>query len=368
MAGTAPSLTALLPLESQSQSQPRRQGGPRGWPGGVDCAGVDGRWPASQPASSQPATALQQAVQQAPLGSMVATRLLLLRLALGSTSMAPDIPKPVAFWTFQEPTGSPRRSQPPALHSYQLTDGDTQHPVESARIAGPFGPRVLNFTASSPTQRLRAERQNVPALTSGLAGPGAEVSLIAWVQRPTGGWFHGFLAGVWGDADGARGAPHPPQNTRQYAVYFDLGACNGENGHGGVVYQHGLAAHISNSGGATPGHPFCVTAACGPQSLAPNAWHCVGNVYDGRDIRAYVNGTLANNSKVNPYPYPGGIYSPEAANRSSDGAEFGVGVSMSFGVNQFTGLLGGLVVFNRSLSQSQLAEVCDWPWRQPHGL
>ena len=164
-----------------------------------------------------------------------------------------------------------------------------------------------------------------------------------------------------GDADGAKGAPHTAQNARQYALYFDLGTCNGEAGHGGVRYARGLAAHISNSGGATPGHPYCVTAACDPRPLVASDWHCVANVYDGQSIHAYVNGTLGTNGAVNPYPYPGGVYSPEAANRSSAGAEFGVGVSMSFGVNQYMGLLGGLVVYNESLTAAQVMQVCDWP-------
>ena len=269
-------------------------------------------------------------------------------------------PVPLAFWKFQEPLGSPRVSE--GLHSYALTDGDPVHPVSSTSSGGLFGPRALNFTASSPTQRLRAERRDVPALTVDLAGPSATVSLVAWVKRPTGRRYsHGFLAGVWGDADGAKGATHRPQSARQYAMYFDLGACNGEAGHSGVVYNHGLAAHIFDCGGATPGHPYCVTAACDPRPLPTDDWTCVANVYDGKAINAFMNATLARNGAVNPYPYPGGIYSPEKANRSFAGAEFGVGVSMSFGANQYTGLLGGLAVFGQALSAAELRQVCDWP-------
>jgi hypothetical protein len=84
-------------------------------------------------------------------------------------------------------------------------------------------------------------------------------------------------------------------------------------------------------------------------------------VYDGKEIRAYVNATLTSNGNHNPFPYSGGIYSPEAHNRTEFGAEFGVGVSMSFGINQWTGLLGGLAVFDEALTQAQLADVCEWP-------
>ena len=57
-----------------------------------------------------------------------------------------------------------------------------------------------------------------------------------------------------------------------------------------------------------------------------------------------------------------GIYSPEADNRTAEGAEFGVGVAMSFGYNQYTGLLGGLAVFGHALTQPQVAQVCAWPY------
>ena len=51
-----------------------------------------------------------------------------------SPSPAPSapLPPPTAFWTFQEPTGSPRMST--GLHTYSLTDGDLAHPVE--RVSG----------------------------------------------------------------------------------------------------------------------------------------------------------------------------------------------------------------------------------------
>ena len=41
-------------------------------------------------------------------------------------------------------------------------------------------------------------------------------------------------------------------------------------------------------------------------------------------------------------------------------AEFGVGVSMSTGINQFSGLLGGLAVFQHALTPVEVAEVCGW--------
>jgi hypothetical protein len=97
---------------------------------------------------------------------------------------------------------------------------------------------AANFTADSPTQRLKADRSAVPALTSDIGGPNAVVSMVAWVRRPGmsvhhgvhSDGFYGFLAGVWGDF------PLGPEKleARQYALFFDLGACNFFEGKGAV--------------------------------------------------------------------------------------------------------------------------------------
>ena len=166
--------------------------------------------------------------------------------------------------------------------------------------------------------------------------------MVAWVKRPKGhpksphqgnSTFYGFLAGVWGDV------PLGPEQleARQYAMFFDLGACNyykgtcirvtcthhtilpsrhaidtsssltstctartarvcnvvqQQQGKGAVAgtpgYNHGFAAHTSNCGGATPGYPYAMTAACDSRQLSEDDWHCVANVYDGTAINAYV--------------------------------------------------------------------------------
>jgi hypothetical protein len=282
------------------------------------------------------------------IGMLTRAAFLLTSLPVFSVHALKFSPEPLALWTFQEPTGRPRLSV--GMHEYSLEDGNNSYPVERG-IGGLFGPFSANFTAAAPNQRLRAERATVPALTVDLGGVSARVSLVAWVRRPVQqsnnrSSFYGFVAGVWGDTS---------MEARQYALYFDLGACNGD----APTYAHGAAAHISNVGGPTPGHKWSVTAACDPRPLPPDMWHCVANVYDGETIRVYVNATLSDNGNVNPYPLTGGIYSPEAAGRA--GAEFGVGVTPAFGFNQFEGLLGGLAVFNSALTPVQLGAVCEWP-------
>ena len=275
--------------------------------------------------------------------------MVVLRLLSASTLICAAVaaaPTPVSFWTFQEPAGSPRVSS--GLYSYTLTEGDPANPVER-QSGGLFGEYAAYFPAASPDQRLRANRSSVSALTVDIAGPSAVVSLVAWIKRTNASapFSSGFLAGVWGDTG---------IEARQYAMYFNLGMC-----YSSPVYHEGFAAHVSPTGGPTPGHQYCVTGACDPRSLAGDDWHCVTHTYDGQFIRAYVNATLASNGAYNPFPLTGGIYSPEAFGKP--GAEFGVGVSMAFGYNQYQGLLGGLAVFNATLSSDEVAEVCAWPQR-----
>ena len=253
-------------------------------------------------------------------------------------------PEPLSFWTFQEASGLPKTSS--GVFNYTLTDSDPSNPILRASD-GLFGPYSAEFQATTPSQRLRADRTAVPGLTIDIAGPNAVVSMVAWIKRTnmSAPFSKGFLAGVWGDT---------AIEARQYAMYFDLGMC-----YSAPIYNEGFAAHVSPTGGPTPGHQFCVTGACDPRSLGANDWHCVTHTYDGANIRAYVNATLSQNGDFNPFPLVGGIYSPEKAGKP--GAEFGVGVSMSFGDNQYQGLLAGLAVFNVTLSVDEVAEVCAWP-------
>ena len=272
-------------------------------------------------------------------------------------------PPPLAFWTFQEPTGAPRVSQGSA-GPYALVDGNSSHPVARVAVAGggPFGPYAASFVPPSGNNsaRLFASRTSAPAITSGIGGPDATVTLLAWVSIPESVTPEGLVAGCW-DEYGVEGGS---TGAREYAIFLNLGKCAPSNG---SVYNGGLAAHISPVGGPTPGDRFCSTAACDPRVLAPApAWHCLANTYDGVDIRAYVNATFVNNAARNPFPLKGGIFSP-AGLPGRIGAEFGVGanrVNSTPGApphwsNYYHGLLGGLAVWNSSLDPSDIAAACS---------
>ena len=291
----------------------------------------------------------------------------LLSLLAGTGPGAAALPQPLALWRFQE-AAAPYLSAGTA-GAYSLLQGNASRPIPTVPASGaPFGPLAACFgshcSASAAaaaaagfnnSARLYAPRDAAPAITEGLSGPSATVTLVAWVSLPSLDQPEGLGAGVWdeyGVEGGATGA-------RAYAIFLNLGAC-----HGGEPYAGGLAAHISPLGGPSPGSRYCTSAACDSRALAPSpAWHCLANTYDGSAIRAYVNGSLVANAWRNPYNLTGGIFRPGPGRV---GAEFGVGanrINATAGAppqwsNVFEGLLGGLAVWGSALDEGEVAQAC----------
>ena len=266
---------------------------------------------------------------------------------------------PLALWELQEPTGAPRISVGTA-GPYALLDGNATFPIPTVRVEnGPFGPFAAQFLPppANNSARLFAPRDSAPAITEGIAGPNATVTLVAWVKLLPGRKAEGMVAGVWdeyGIVGGATGA-------RQYAIFLNLGKCYGNNG---TLYNGGLAGHISDVGGPTPGERFCSTAACDARTLGPD-WHCLATTYDDSFIKVYVNGTFEGNANRNPYALEGGIFDP-ASLPGRAGAEFGVGanrVNSTPGApfhwdNYFEGLLGGVAVWDAALGEADVVQAC----------
>ena len=76
--------------------------------------------------------------------------------------------------------------------------------------------------------------------------------------------------------------------------------------------------------------------------------------YDGLYARSYLNGRLDEFGKKNPYYYPGVLYSPETGR-----SDFTVGAVDRSGEigNWFRGLVGGLAIFGRALSDDEIASL-----------
>ncbi len=177
------------------------------------------------------------------------------------------------------------------------------------------------------------------------------VTVIAWVKWE--GKKTGFVGGMWNEyQDGGK---------RQYGLFISLPHYNGKDQ---------VCGHISKTGKPTPPFPYSIDYSASKQIVPKEKWTCVAFTYDGEYIRSYVNGIaenrepeLINNTKgfegypngltqrKNPYYYPDGM--------GNNGSDFTVGavlVNGSMG-NSFKGLIGGLAVFNRPLTDAEMRKI-----------
>jgi len=260
----------------------------------------------------------------------------------------------------QEGTGEARVSEGSA-GPYRLIDGNSSSPIHTVAVENaPFGAfaALFNTSETNNSARLYAPRESVPRITDGIGGPNATVTLVNWVRVSPGHLPEGFVSGVW-DEYGVEGGA---SGARQYAIFLNLGACSPSNG---SSYRGGLASHISPVGGPTPGQKYCMTAACDPRPVPPNAWHCLATVYDGEYIRAFVNGTLEGNAWRNPFALTGGIFSPSGL-PGRVGAEFGVGANRVNSTpgspfhwsNYYSGFIGGIAVWDSALDLAGVKQAC----------
>jgi hypothetical protein len=160
----------------------------------------------------------------------------------------------------------------------------------------------------------------------------------------------GFIGGMWNEyQDGGK---------RQYGLFVSLPHYNGRDQ---------VCGHISWTGKPTPPFPYSIDYSASNQPVDAGEWSCVAFTYDGQYIRSFLNGEfearepeLIRNTKgfegypdgliqsKNPYYFPDGM--------GNNGSDFTVGaVLLKSGMGNFyKGLIGGLAVFDRALSESEI--------------
>ncbi len=244
----------------------------------------------------------------------------------------------VAFWDFQENSNQPRISRGPQAVQLEV------HGVVEGVEGGVFGEFGARFNGQGHLSAPRGDTRNQALF---IGGPGAQVSLLTWLKRekrPDDRCCE-FVAGVWNE-----------HALRQYALFLDLRIHDG--------FQQ-LGAHISRTGGQTPGFKYCMEAAMGQTPVALGEWICAAISYDGRVAKTYLNGVLDEREGRNPLFYEGPLF-----DGGPNGSDFTVGatprpetVDADFkphgGViaNPFYGVLGGLAVYNRALSAGEIADL-----------
>lgn len=278
----------------------------------------------------------------------------------------------VAFWVFGENAGSPRQS---------ILVGK---PFPLQEVGGPV-PRVRggSFSGSSAlfdgSHYFRLPRATLGALD--IHGKDAQVSMFSVVRLDEIGKWGGTIAGIWSEGQGA----HDDTGTRQYAMLFNMPTYGG---------ARQLTPHVSSEGGVSrradgSALPWCVDYAAPISELPVGRWVTLGFTYDGKFIRAYINGIMESRRMdpvkdkrtdgyfttegpgggprgMNPYYHGRGIfhYDPalHAATKPKGPADFTVGARYAGGSmlgEALKGRMAGLAVFTRALTDEEMKRLHD---------
>lgn len=287
----------------------------------------------------------------------------------GDESVVLKTPNLVAFWTFGEEPGQPRKSIAPG-GDYPLTE--VNGPIARAD-GGPYSGYSIDFNGK---QYLELPYEQTGKLN--ISGRDAQVSMFAVVriidlrQSRT-------IAGMWSEGKGR----NDDSGTRQYAMLMNMPTYGGPNQ---------LVPHISAEGGVTrradgSAFPWCADYAATKQSVPEEKWCTLTFTYDGKYIKAYINGTFeprkldpkkdrredryftqegpdGGDRGMNPYYHGKGIfgYDPakHAESKPDGGADFTVGARYAVGsfLREATkGKFGGLAVFDRALTDDEVLQL-----------
>jgi hypothetical protein len=244
----------------------------------------------------------------------------------------------VALWDFKEMPGEAR-----------MAAGKGDFPLKEA--IGPIA-RVKEGPISGYSILLDGKNYlNLPHAGTGalnIFGDKRGVTVVAWVKWT--GEQTGFVGGMWNEyQDGGK---------RQYGLFVSLPHYNGKDQ---------VCGHVSKTGKPTPPFPYSIDYSASKQLVPKNEWSCVAFTYDGTHIRSYLNGefepreperinhttgfegypTGLTQSK-NPYYFPDGL--------GNNGSDFTVGsVLLKSGMgNFFKGLIGGLAIYDRALTDQEM--------------
>lgn len=227
---------------------------------------------------------------------------------------------PLCFWEFSEKGDQTSQGR----ESYVLRmSGDIQLLNE-----GIFSDTSLHMEEG---KYFFLPRSECPKLD--FSGDGSSMTIIAWVKRSRKEQQEcQAVAGIWNET----------QRLRQYCLFLDLRIWNS----GGQV-----CGHVSDTGGPTKGFKYCMDAAVGQKEVPYAQWRMIAFSYDGKEAKCYLDGRLDERPERNPYCFNKPLFSPGSA-----GADFTVGGVHRKGEmgNWYTGLLGGLAVYDRVVPAPEL--------------
>jgi hypothetical protein len=225
--------------------------------------------------------------------------------------MAPvfrDDPGLVSLWLLEEASGA----RADAVGSNDLTDNNT---VGQSTADPKEGDACADFEAGN------SEYLSITDAAQAGLGVTGNLTICGWAKPETNG-VNGALAAKY-TAGG---------DQRSYALYLSS--------------TGSARAILSGDGSAT------VTAESPGSQWSAGTWIHVAVVYDGTDIRVYLDGALASNGASNPATYSGGIYNSSAA--------FNIGAWNAGASLWFDGLLDEMAVFDRALSADEVAGIAAY--------
>jgi hypothetical protein len=291
----------------------------------------------------------------------------------GDRTIVEKMPGLVAFWTFGEEPGQPRRSSATKNPHPLIEVGGPVTRVEG----GPFSGYAAELDGKHFLKIAYADTRNL-----NISGPRAQVSMFA-VVRIVDLKVSRTIAGMWSEGLG-RG---DDSGTRQYALLMNMPTYGGPNK---------LVPHISSEGGVTrradgSAFPWCADYAVSAREVPTERWCTLGFTYDGEWLAAYIDGVLdryaldpekhqrtdryfthegpnGGSRGLNPYYHGRGIFSYDAkrhaASKPMGGSDFIVGARFALGSltaegKTTIGRFGGLAVFNRALSEAEMKRLHD---------
>lgn len=265
------------------------------------------------------------------------------RLAAAERISPADLPNLLCFWDFQDGLD---RLRSKGQHTYVLTERNG--PIESAHD-GVFGDSALRIKRG---QWLSIPGRDCPGLN--LHGE-ARVTVIAWIKREGDAPWQ-YIAGVWNERDA----------RRQYALFTCGHKQTSHKTLDRTNAKHQTHGYVSDVGGATPGKPFCFSYATGQTKIEEGAWHTIAFTYDHRNITVYFDGQVDQNGECNPFPWNKPIF--EATGEPTDFTVAQRALPAWPGYPQqeapphkegFCGLLGGLAVYDRALTDDEMRRLHD---------
>jgi hypothetical protein len=285
----------------------------------------------------------------------------------GEPAIVEKTPGLVAFWSFGEEAGQPRLSR------------GTREKHSLAEVGGPIA-RVEGGPFSGYAADLDGKQYfSIPYAETGdlnISGPDAQVSMFA-VVRIVNLRQSRTIAGMWSEGKGA----NDDTGTRQYALLMNMPTYGGPNK---------LTPHVSSEGGVTrradgSAFPWCADYAASAGDVPTERWCTLGFTYDGKYLRAYIDGMLdaqpldpvkhkrtdryftqegpdGKDRGMNPYFHGRGIFRFAGQPGKIGGSDFTVGARYAVGsmLKEATiGKFGGLAVFNRALTNAEMKALHD---------